>query len=415
MRATFLHLLLTAIVPSRNRPLRLLPATLVGNAALVEKLVDLTPLIRYDPQVHETKITGKGKAVTAGFSRRAALAAALGTLVSTAGIASARQATGNLTVLDWAGFDAEDFWIDFKNENPDVDVTFEIGTSDADIFAKMMAGDQADVFHPYTGWLQYYVDEGLVEELDTSRLKNWDKIAERFKKLGEFDGKQYFVPYDWGFTSIVYRTDLAPEAGESLASLMNPDYAGHISMIDDGASAVSTSAAIHGWDVTKLTPEQMDQIKQEWIDQRELNLFYWSGEPELVEAMASGDVWLGLGWQGAFALLRAQDVPVAYADPKEGRASWVGQYGIRKGTENLDAAYAFLDGKLAEQTSRNVVEIFNYGASNQEVLDSITDPELIEVLSLDDPTVLDRTRFSENMSQEQRDTAAEMWVDVKAS
>src|SRR5262245_13933983 len=69
------------------------------------------------------------------------------------------QDGGSLTVLDWAGFEAEDFWIDFKNAHPDVDVTFEFGASDADIFAKMAAGDQADVFHPYTGWLQFYVEE----------------------------------------------------------------------------------------------------------------------------------------------------------------------------------------------------------------------------------------------------------------
>ncbi len=80
----------------------------------------------------------------------------------------------------------------------------------------------------------------------------------------------------------------------------------------------------------------------------------------------------------------------------QGRAAPPGSVStdIRKGTQNLDAAYAFLDGKLAEETSRNVVETFYYGASNQDVLDSTTDPELIEILSLDDPTVLDRTRFS---------------------
>ncbi len=50
------------------------------------------------------------------------------------------------------------------------------------------------------------------------------------------------MPYDWGYTSIVYRTDLAPEAGEASAAIMNPEYAGHISMIDDGASAVSDLA-----------------------------------------------------------------------------------------------------------------------------------------------------------------------------
>jgi spermidine/putrescine transport system substrate-binding protein len=344
-----------------------------------------------------------------------ALVAIFALLGGGAGLSLAAQGTGSLTVLDWAGFDAEDFWIDFKNANPDVDVTFEIGASDADILAKMMAGDQADVFHPYTGWLQFYVDEGLVEELDTSRLTNWDKVPERFKELGQIDGKQYFIPYDWGYSSILYRTDLAPDAGESLNALLDPAYAGHISMWDDGTSAVATSAAIHGWDQANLTEEQLAQIKQEWTDQRANNLFYWSGEPELVEAMASGDVWLGYAWQGAYALLRAQDIPVAYANPEEGRASWVGMYGIRKGTENLDNAYAFLDGKLADQTARNVVELFYYGASNQDVLDSITDPELIEILSLDDPSVLDRTRFSQNLTAEQRDAWAELWVDVKAS
>jgi spermidine/putrescine transport system substrate-binding protein len=331
------------------------------------------------------------------------------------GVTRAAQGSGSLTVLDWAGFDDPLYWADFKADHPDVDVTFEMGASDADILAKMTAGDQADVFHPYTGWLQFYVDEGLIEELDTSRLTNWDKVAERFKQLGQINGKQYFVPYDWGYDSILYRTDLAPDAGQSWRSMLDPKYAGHISMWDDGAAAVDVSAALHGWDMMNLTDEQLQQIKQEWIDQRSLNLFYWSGEPELVEAMASGDVWVAYAWQGAYATLRAQGVPVAYADPEEGRNSWVGMYGIRKGTGNLDNAYAFLDGKLGDQTARNVVENFYYGASNQDVLDSITDPELIAVLSLNDPSVLDRTRFTPNLTAEERDTWAEMWVDVKAS
>jgi spermidine/putrescine transport system substrate-binding protein len=325
------------------------------------------------------------------------------------------QEGGSLTVLDWAGFDAEEFWIDFKNAHPDVDVTFEMGASDADILAKMMAGDQADVFHPYTGWLQFYVAEGLVEEIDTSKLTNWDKVPERFRALGQFDGKQYFVPYDWGYSSVLYRTDLAPEAGASWKSMFDPAYSGHISMWDDGVAAVDVASYARGWDELTLTPEQLEQIKQDWIAQREHNLFYWTGEPELVEAMASGDVWVAYAWQGAYALLRAQGVPVGYANPEEGRNSWVGYYGVRKGTENYDLALAFLDGKLADETARNVVEIFYYGSANEAVMNAITDPELIEVLALNDPTVLDRTHFSPNISAEQRDAWAEMWVDVKAS
>jgi len=344
-----------------------------------------------------------------------AIVAVLALLAGGAGMSTAAQSSGSLRVLDWAGWEAEDFWIDFKKANPDVDVTFEIGASDADMLARMMAGSQADVFQIGTGWLQFYVDEGLVEEIDTSRLTNWDKIPDRFKELGQFDGKQYFLPHNWGYASILYRTDLAPDAGESWSALFDPKYSGHISMYDDGVAATDVASYVHGWDAASLTDEQLEQIKQDWIAQREHNLFYWSGEPELVEAMASGDVWVAWAWQGAYALLRAQDVPVAFADPEEGRNSWVGVYGIRKGTENLDNAYAFLDGKLADETAQNVVDLFYYGTVNQDVMDAITDPELIEVLALNDPTVFDRSHFTPNLTPEQRDARAEMWVDVKAS
>jgi spermidine/putrescine transport system substrate-binding protein len=321
---------------------------------------------------------------------------------------------GDLTVLDWAGYDAPEFWVDFKETYPDVDVSFEIGASDADIYAKMAAGDQADVFHPYTGWFQFYVDEGLVEEIDTTRLKNWDKVPDSFKALGQFDGKQYFIPWDWGYTSILYRTDKIPEGIDSWSALMDPKYSGHISMWDDGPGAVTVSCYIHGWDETKVTDEQLDQIKDEWSAQREHNLFYWTGEPELVEAMAAGDVWAAYAWQGAYATLLGQGIPVAYANPKEGRNSWVGAYGIRKDTDNYDAALAFIDEKLGVATGNNVVNLFYYGHANQEVMDGITDATLKEAFSIDDPAILEKTNFTPNLTAEQRDAWTEMWVDVKA-
>ena len=37
------------------------------------------------------------------------------------------EVSGTLSVLEWAGYDAEDFWVDFKNANTDVTVNFEIG------------------------------------------------------------------------------------------------------------------------------------------------------------------------------------------------------------------------------------------------------------------------------------------------
>ncbi|MEO5704617.1 MAG: extracellular solute-binding protein [Candidatus Limnocylindrales bacterium] len=324
------------------------------------------------------------------------------------------QVTGELLVLDWTGYDAADFWIDFKNKYANATATFEFGGSDADIYGKMKAGSQADVFHPYTGWLQFYVDEGMVEEIDTTKLKNWDKVPDSFKALGQFNGKQYFIPWDWGFSSILYRTDHIATV-DSWSVLLDPKYKGHLSMWDDGPGAVTVSSYIHDYDETSITDAQLAAIKAEWTAQAPLNKTYWAAETDLIPLVQSDEVWAAYAWQGAYATLLGQGVPVAYANPKEGRNSWVGVYGIRKGTPNLDLALRFLDEKLADATSTNLPALYYYGSANSDVMGAITDASLKAAFGIDDPSILKTTNFTPNLTAEQRDAWTAMWTEVKAA
>ena len=325
------------------------------------------------------------------------------------------QVTGSLTVLDWSGYDAEEFWIDFKNTYANVDVGFEFGISDAEIYSKMAAGSEADVFHPYTGWLQFYVDEGLVAEIDTSKLTNWDKVPDSFKAIGQIDGKQYFIPWDWGFSSILYRTDKVSGEIDSWDALLDPAYDGHISMWDDGPAAVTVSSYIHGYDETAITDDQLADIQAEWTAQAPLNVAYWAAETDLVPLMSAGDAWVAYAWQGAYATLLGEGVAVAYANPSEGRNSWVGMYGISASSPNYDLALKFLDQKLADETSTNLPNLYYYGSANGDVMAAITDETLKEAFSIDNPDILETTNFTPNLTAEQRDAWTQMWAEVKAS
>jgi spermidine/putrescine transport system substrate-binding protein len=327
------------------------------------------------------------------------------------------QVTGELTVFDWAGYDQEIFWQDFKDTYKNVTVSFpNFGGSDADIYSQVKSGlNTSDVFHPYSGWLQFYVDDGLVAPIDTTKLKNWDKVPESFKQLGQINGKQYFVPWDWGFTSVLYRTDKIATA-DSWAVLTDPMYAGHIMMWDDGPGAVTVSSYIHGWDETAITADQLAQAKAEWTTVIKNNPTMWLGEPELVDGFENGDVWAAYAWQGAYAtLLGGGNVPVAYANPKEGRNSWVGFYGIRADSPNYDLALRFLDAKLGDLTGKNLIENYYYGTANGDAMAAITDPTLKDAFGIDDPSILQRTNFTPNLTAEQRDAWIAMWSEVKAA
>lgn len=327
---------------------------------------------------------------------------------------AACAAPNKLLVLEWSGFEDPDYWTDFQTANPDAAVTFEIGSSDADVLGKMEAGSQADVFHFYTGWQQFYVDAGLVKEIDTSKLSNWDKVPDSLKELGQVDGKQYYIPWDWGFSSILYNTDEVASV-DSWDILFDEAYAGHISMWDDGPSAVAVSSYIHGWDETAITDEQLAQVEQEWKDQKDLNFKYWVDEyADLCPDIESGDIWIAYAWQGCYADRLYAEQAVAYANPSEGRNSWVGLYGISSKTANLDLALEFLDMKLAGLTCGNLPTLAYYGCANQEVMDAIEDPVLIEALGINDPSILESTNFTPPVTDAQREAWTEMWANVKA-
>jgi spermidine/putrescine transport system substrate-binding protein len=96
-------------------------------------------------------------------------------------------------------------------------------------FAKMRAGFKPDVMGPCYYEFPRWQDAQLLQPIDTTKLKNWNKISPALRDLPGMaagPGKVWFVPHYWGNTSITYRTDLAPEyvRHQSWNILFDPKY-----------------------------------------------------------------------------------------------------------------------------------------------------------------------------------------------
>ena len=67
-----------------------------------------------------------------------------------------------LTVLEWSGYEDPKFWTDFQTASPSTAVDFSSGSVTAT--SSQDGGQQGLGRHLplYTGWQQFYVDEGLV-------------------------------------------------------------------------------------------------------------------------------------------------------------------------------------------------------------------------------------------------------------
>lgn len=334
----------------------------------------------------------------------------------TPGVSEASLDTdGKLTILEWAGYDAAEYWQPFAEKYPEVEVDFSFFAEDAEALTKVQSNFAVDIIHPCSSWFGQYVELGLIQPIDTTRLKNWDGINPELAKLGQIDGKQYLIPWDWGFESILIRTDKIATKPASWNDLWDPEYQGHSSIFDSAEAAWVIAATALGFDPYNTTPEQQEQIKQKLIDLKPNLLNYWTDSTELAGLISSGDVWVaGDAWQDIYFMVKNEGVPVEYIQPKEGRLSFVCGYVLSSAAKNVDLAYEYIDAAIDPQSMANMANEFGYGAANFDALPLIN-PDYVQEFGLDNPDVLKDTIFLQSLTAEQRELFTSIWSEVKAS
>jgi spermidine/putrescine transport system substrate-binding protein len=120
------------------------------------------------------------------------------------------HASEKLSFFTWAGYELPEFDKSFLAAHPE-GVEATVFGEDDDAFAKVKAGFSPDIAHPCYDKISRWSKEGLIQPIDTRRIKNWDSIFPVFKNLPDIqagDGKVWMVPWDWGNVSVLYRTDL---------------------------------------------------------------------------------------------------------------------------------------------------------------------------------------------------------------
>src|SRR5262245_61242032 len=174
------------------------------------------------------------------------LAAAAGGATLLAGRASAAGAAGDqlaaesgrLQVLDWAGYGydgGQSMFAQFDKKYPRNKPKFTVMANEADALGKFQQAVDWDIFRPYVGWVRYFAESGLVQPWDTKLLSNFKHLNPLMVKAGQYKGKQYGIPEDWGYDAVLYRSDKVKPKARSWGLLFDERYKGKIAWYDDAS------------------------------------------------------------------------------------------------------------------------------------------------------------------------------------
>lgn len=299
------------------------------------------------------------------------------------GVGTAFAADPELTLFEWAGYEDPEFHKSYLEKHGD-SPSFAFFGDEEEAFQKLMAGFKADISHPCSQSVVKWREAGLLEPWDVSRIEAYDDLMPGLKDQDGFvvDGEVYVIPYDWGNTFMVYRTDMVEEGDiTSLRAFADPKFAGKVSIGDNVADAyalASLALGITNW--TTMTDEQFQQASDFLRDVHKNVRFYWSDGGELQQAFANGEITLAWAWNETPTTAKANGLPVDFnRDTEEGLSTWVcGFVKLANGEGNEDKLYDYINAQLEPQTAEYLVTAWGYGHANQAALDAMDEATLAE-------------------------------------
>lgn len=332
---------------------------------------------------------------------------------------AAKAAPGDATYYTWGGYDIPELFGPYieKHGGPPSFAAFG-GTEEA--LTKLIGGYVIDVAHPCNSSLPRWINSGLWQPIDTSKLSNWGSIIPSINNLdGSRQGDDVmFVPFDWGSTSITYRTDLVDLSGEeeSWGLLWDERYAGKIGVIASAGDAWWCAAIYAGVPFEEMhTDENYEKVASVLREQRPLVREYTDDMTTLEQMLASGELVAAMTWNSSPVELKKQDVPVAYANPKEGPLTWVCGMMLHKDSANVDLAHDIIDSLISPEAGLYLINDYGYGHSNTESFSLVPEERLAELgLTTNPDDLLSAGKFQVPLPEEFTSKMNETFEEIKA-
>jgi spermidine/putrescine transport system substrate-binding protein len=355
------------------------------------------------------------------FLKLAALAGGAGLVAGPAAVAEAARVqlaseSGRLQVLDWAGYGndgGQSMFASYVKAHPGNKPRFTVMGNESDALAKLHAGLKPDLFRPYVGWVKYFATSGLVQPWDPKKIPNFKQLNKFMVKAGQYGGKQYGIPADWGFDAVLYRSDKVHPRAKSWGLLFDDRYKGRIAWFDDLNMLVIAGLYLGHPRPWRQSDSELKK-SQDFLKRKKRNVrLIWSSETNLWEAFGSGDIWIAYAWPNDWVQMKAKKLKVVYMRPKEKPVAWVGMFMLLKGSPRPNLAHAYVNAWSSRKSAKWLEDNYGYGHAN--VLARPSSSDLLRALQLTNPRAVTEPAAHLDRDIPRRAVYARMWEQVKAS
>jgi len=325
------------------------------------------------------------------------------------------ELSGTVTFFGYEDSMRDEVMAPFEEQHPDLTVRKAPYSSGDEAITKLRGGFQADVVEICVEDTRRMISLGLIQPIDPSRIAYWNDLFPSLKQADgvQVDGKYWLVPEQGGTSGIVYDPERVPEGMDSFADLFDPKYEGQIALEDTASTTIAVAALAMGYtDPWSLNDADLERVKDFLIEHKSNVRTLYKGDSDFLNLYRSGEIVAGYGYPDYVLAMEREQIPAAFAFPREGQLTWICGYGLSANAQNLDAAYAILNWETEPEIQAFFAEEYNYLVSNRRTLE-LLDEKLIRRIGLDHPEQL--AQAIPLMIPENYDRWLEVWREFKAA
>ncbi len=335
------------------------------------------------------------------------------TAIALALTAGAATAEGDLVIYHWFEYMPQELLDKFTAETG-INVTMDTYDSNEAMLASLKAGGMGtyDVAVPGDYMVAIMAGEGLLDTIADGELANKGNIAPEWADPSFDPGRTHSIPYQWGSTAFAVDTSAYSGNINTTDILFNPpeDLKGKINMLDSQGEVMALASLHMGIPQCSTDRAQLSALNDMLQGAKENWASFNSDTAK--EVLVSGDVTVGMIYDGFSAKARSEKESITYAFPSEGYVVWMDNVVLLNDAPNRANAIKFMDFLLEPENIAAVSNFARYGLGVSGAGEFL-DPELATLPESNPPADAGAGAFIEVCDQATQAVYDQIWTNLK--
>jgi spermidine/putrescine transport system substrate-binding protein len=317
-----------------------------------------------------------------------------------------------LHIYTWADYFKPALVARFEKDNH-CRLVFDTFDSNETMYAKIKAGASGyDLLTPTSYMASLMRSQGMLLELDHSRLPNLAHIDPEYLSLAIDKAMEYSVPYMIVNTVLAFLGSRVEDFEPSWAIFDRPGLKGRMTMLNDMRETIGAGLKFLGYSINTTDVEELDAAKEVVIRWKG-NIAKYENE-QYKTGVASGEFLVVQGYSGDILQVQRENPDVRLAVPREGTVISVDDLVIPRGAGEIRLAHAFINFLHDPAVAAENTTFLMYLCPNKDAYPLLPDDLLRNPAVFLEPEIRAKSEIIADLG-EANSLYVKVWDEIKAA